>query len=95
VGLRFYRRLLQMGISSSELWNNLGLSCFYASQVGVVALLPFLPFMRTFCHLLCSFIGVADLCFLCWSLTVQYDMSLSCFERALAGAADENMADVW
>lgn len=33
MGLRFYRRLLQVGITSTELWNNLGLSCFYASQV--------------------------------------------------------------
>jgi hypothetical protein len=37
VGLRFYRRLLQMGAVSPELWNNLGLSCFYASQVCFVS----------------------------------------------------------
>ncbi|EKX55519.1 hypothetical protein GUITHDRAFT_156789 [Guillardia theta CCMP2712] len=30
VALRYYRRLLQMGVSSSALWNNLGLCCFYA-----------------------------------------------------------------
>ncbi len=35
---RYYRRLLQMGVTNAELWNNLGLCCFYASQVGV---LPF------------------------------------------------------
>lgn len=29
---RYYRRLLQMGVSNTELWNNLGLCCFYASQ---------------------------------------------------------------
>eukprot|EP00744_Colponema_vietnamica_P015647 GILI01021941.1.p1 GENE.GILI01021941.1~~GILI01021941.1.p1 ORF type:complete len:520 (-),score=157.53 GILI01021941.1:66-1583(-) len=56
VALRFYRRLVQMGINNAELWNNLGLCCFYASQ---------------------------------------YDMCLSCFERALALADDSNMADVW
>ena len=43
---------LQMGVNNTELWNNLGLCCFYASQ---------------------------------------YDMTLSCFERALALADDENM----
>lgn len=33
LGLRFYRRLLQMGLQGScELWCNLGLSAFYASQ---------------------------------------------------------------
>jgi tetratricopeptide repeat protein 8 len=34
VALRYYRRLLQMGVvsGSAELWNNLGLCCFYASQ---------------------------------------------------------------
>ena len=32
VALRFYRRLVQMGINNTELWNNLGLCCFYASQ---------------------------------------------------------------
>ena len=26
------RRLLMMGCTNSELWNNLGLCCFYASQ---------------------------------------------------------------
>ena len=29
---RYYRRLLQMGISTPELWNNIGLCCLYASQ---------------------------------------------------------------
>lgn len=32
IALRMYRRLLQMGVQSFELWNNLGLCCFYASQ---------------------------------------------------------------
>lgn len=50
------RRLLQIGVNNTELWNNLGLCCFYASQ---------------------------------------YDMSLHCFEKALALAEDDNMADVW
>ena len=45
-----------MGGNSVELWNNLGLSCFYSSQ---------------------------------------YDMAISCMDRALAIATDENMADVW
>lgn len=45
-----------MGLSTTELWNNLGLCCFYASQ---------------------------------------YDLTLSCFDRALGLAEDSNMADVW
>ena len=32
IALRFYRRLLMMGVNNTELWNNLGLCCFYASQ---------------------------------------------------------------
>ena len=41
---------------AKELWNNMGLCCFYAGQ---------------------------------------YDLTLSCFERALMLADDNNMADVW
>ena len=43
-------------IFAKELWNNMGLCCFYAGQ---------------------------------------YDLTLSCFERALMLADDDNMADVW
>lgn len=32
IALRLYRRLLQMGVATFELWNNLGLCCFYSSQ---------------------------------------------------------------
>jgi len=32
VALWFYRRLLSAGVNSSELWNNIGLCCFYAGQ---------------------------------------------------------------
>ena len=32
---------------------------------------------------------------LCCFYAQQYDMTLNCFERALALASDENMADVW
>lgn len=32
MALRHYRRLLQMGLDTTELWNNLGLSCFHAQQ---------------------------------------------------------------
>jgi tetratricopeptide repeat protein 8 len=32
LSLRLYRRLLQMGVQSCELWNNLGLCCLHASQ---------------------------------------------------------------
>ena len=45
-----------MGVYNTEIFNNIGLCCFYAQQ---------------------------------------YDMALSCFERALALASDENMADIW
>jgi tetratricopeptide repeat protein 8 len=50
------RRLLQMGLYNTELFNNLGLCCFYSQQ---------------------------------------YDMTVSCFERALSLAVDETAADVW
>lgn len=57
VALRYYRRLLQMGVTSCQLWNNLGLCTFYASH---------------------------------------YDLTLSCFERALATAEEDGeSADVW
>lgn len=45
-----------MGVFNAELYNNLGVCCFYAQQ---------------------------------------YDMTLTCFERALALAKDEVMADIW
>ena len=45
-----------MGVNTPELWNNLGLCCFYASQ---------------------------------------YDMALSCLDRALALATDASMAEIW
>ncbi|XP_016420224.1 tetratricopeptide repeat protein 8 [Sinocyclocheilus rhinocerous] len=32
IALRFYRRLLQMGVFNCQLYNNLGLCCFYAQQ---------------------------------------------------------------
>ena len=56
IALRYYRRLVQMGVNNCEIWNNLGLCCFYASQ---------------------------------------YDMCLSCFDRALQYADDTNGGDVW
>jgi tetratricopeptide repeat protein 8 len=31
VALRFYKRLIECGVGSSELWNNMGLCCFYSS----------------------------------------------------------------
>ena len=56
MSVRYYRRLLQMGVNNAELWNNLGLCCFYSSQ---------------------------------------YDMALSCLDRALGLASDDEMADIW
>ena len=66
LGLKFYmmwipssfsRRLLQMSVCNSELYNNLGMCCFYAQQ---------------------------------------YDMTLTCFERALSLATDDlTIAEVW
>ncbi|EDV29838.1 Tetratricopeptide repeat protein 8 [Trichoplax sp. H2] len=32
IALRFFRRLLQMGVYNTQLFNNLGLCCFYAQQ---------------------------------------------------------------
>ena len=45
-----------MGVYNAELFNNLGLCCFYAQQ---------------------------------------YDMTLTCFERALSLAEEQTMSDVW
>lgn len=56
IALRLYRRLLQMGVSNAEIWNNLGLCCYYASQ---------------------------------------YDLTLTCFDRALVLGEDDVLADVW
>ena len=36
VALKFYRRLLQMGIYNCELFNNIGLCCFYAQQYDLI-----------------------------------------------------------
>ena len=30
--LRFYRRLIQIGVNNAEIWNNLALCSYYASQ---------------------------------------------------------------
>lgn len=54
--MRFYKRLVQCGVSSAELWNNMGLCCYYAAQ---------------------------------------YDMALTCFERALSFGDDITKADIW
>ena len=54
--LCIFRRLLQMGVYNGELFNNLGLCCFYAQQ---------------------------------------YDMTLTCFERALSLAEEQTLAEVW
>ncbi|XP_042144524.1 tetratricopeptide repeat protein 8 [Ixodes scapularis] len=35
LALRFYRRLLQLGVPTAELYNNLALCCFYAQQYDV------------------------------------------------------------
>ena len=32
MSIRYYRRLLQMGVNNTEVWNNIGLCCFYSSQ---------------------------------------------------------------
>ncbi|XP_059160316.1 tetratricopeptide repeat protein 8-like isoform X1 [Physella acuta] len=57
LALKFYRRLLQMGVYNGELFNNLGLCCYFSQQ---------------------------------------YDMTLTCFERALALAENDIvLADVW
>ena len=45
-----------MGVYNAELFNNLGLCCFYSQQ---------------------------------------FDHTISCFERAINLATDENIADVW
>lgn len=50
------RRLLQMGVYNAELFNNLGLCCFYSQQ---------------------------------------FDMAVTCFQRALELASTDALADVW
>lgn len=32
LSIRYYRRLIQMGVINSEVWNNIGLCCFFSSQ---------------------------------------------------------------
>ncbi|VIO97918.1 Uncharacterized protein BM_BM6009 [Brugia malayi] len=56
IALRYYRRILQMGVNSAELFMNLGLCCFFCQQ---------------------------------------FDLALSCIERAQVLANDEVIADVW
>ena len=36
VALKFYRRLLQMGVYNSELFNNIALCCLYAQQYDMI-----------------------------------------------------------
>jgi tetratricopeptide repeat protein 8 len=56
IALKFYKRLFELGINSSEIWNNLGLCAYYSGQ---------------------------------------YDLCLSCFEKALMLADDTSSADIW
>ncbi|KAM3717571.1 Tetratricopeptide repeat protein [Dirofilaria immitis] len=56
IALRYYRRILQMGVNSAELFMNLGLCCFFCQQ---------------------------------------FDLAISCIERAQASANDDVIADVW
>ena len=32
ISLRFYKRLIQLGVNSAEVWNNIGLCCYYDGQ---------------------------------------------------------------
>lgn len=36
LALRYFRRLLQTGLATAELWNNLALACLYAGQFDLV-----------------------------------------------------------
>uniref|UniRef100_A0A0M3IBS7 TPR_REGION domain-containing protein n=1 Tax=Ascaris lumbricoides TaxID=6252 RepID=A0A0M3IBS7_ASCLU len=56
IALRYYRRILQMGVNNAELFMNLGLCCFFCQQ---------------------------------------FDLSMSCIERALSIADDDVVADTW
>ncbi|RWS06118.1 Tetratricopeptide repeat protein 8-like protein [Dinothrombium tinctorium] len=57
IALRYYRRILQMGTCNAELYNNIGLCCYYSQQ---------------------------------------FDMTITCFERALMYSdSDETTADIW
>ncbi|KAH8027668.1 hypothetical protein HPB51_007218 [Rhipicephalus microplus] len=94
---------------TAELYNNLALCCFYAQQydmalacfdralalaedqhladvwynLGLVALLG-MPTAELYNNLA-----------LCCFYAQQYDMALTCFDRALALAEDQHLADVW
>jgi len=35
IALKYYKRLIEMGISNTEIWNNIGLSAFYSSQYDI------------------------------------------------------------
>ncbi|KAJ9514769.1 hypothetical protein QJQ45_028539 [Haematococcus lacustris] len=83
IALRYYRRLLQMGVTNTELWTNLGLCCFYASQARHTP--PRAP-PTHLPPLLTRMPGPHP---------SSYDLCLGCFERALQLSDDGNVADVW
>jgi hypothetical protein len=74
-------------MQSVELWNNVGLCCFYAGQYVTRQLIISHStahlFSLGFVHL-----SPADNLFM-------YDFTLACFERALQLADDQTSADVW
>ncbi|ESN91534.1 hypothetical protein HELRODRAFT_156123 [Helobdella robusta] len=56
IALKFFRRLLQMGVCNAEIYNNIGLCCFHAQQ---------------------------------------YDITVTCFQRALLLSDSQSSGDVW
>ncbi|KAL4613162.1 tetratricopeptide repeat protein 8 isoform X1 [Arapaima gigas] len=86
IALRFYRRLLQMGVYNCQLYNNLGLCCFYAQQYDMT-----LSSFERALSLAASDEDVADVWYNLGHVAVGIaDLTLAyqCFKLALANNND-------
>lgn len=89
-GVQFYKRILQVDSMNTEAIACLASHHFYTDQPELA--------LRFYRRLLQNGAANAELwnnMGLCCYLAGQYDMTLSCFERALMLADDNNMADIW
>jgi len=88
--LRMYRRVLQQDPSNAEAISCLASHYFYSDRPEVA-----LRFYRRLVQMGLNTTELWNNLGLCCFFASQYDMTLSCFERALALADDDNTADVW
>ncbi len=83
VSLRFYKRLIQLGVNSAEVWNNIGLCCYYDGQYDMfwtcfekalsLAEEDILPDIWFNISHLCIGIGELTLAYQCLKMAIQYD----------------------